>query len=281
MSTLVTTNWLSDHLSDGTHVVLDASAHLPDAQRDARAEFEAAHVPGARFMNLKGIGPTPEAPLGSDAHRELFAQAMGALGVSANTPVVFYDDSKLRSAARAWLIARLYGMQHLFVLDGGLGKWRAEGRPFESGMPQIAPVTFSANAGAGAGAVRTKADMLANLDCHAEQVVDARDAARFAGEAEDFRPGVTAGHIPGSKNLPFGELLAEDGTFKSPADIKSAFEAAGVDLSRPITTSCGSGITASVLLFGLDLIGQSDNALYDGSWSEWGADPATPKATGR
>ena len=123
--------------------------------------------------------------------------------------------------------------------------------------------------------------MLANLDSRAEQVVDARDAARFAGEAQDFRPGVAAGHIPGTKNLPFGELLNEDGTFKSPDAIKSAFEAAGVDLARPITTSCGSGVTASVLLFGLDLIGQSDNALYDGSWSEWGADPATPKATGR
>ena len=279
MTALVTTNWLADHLADSNLVVLDASVHLPAEGRHARSEFAAAHIPGARFLDLKAIAPSPDAPLGSDAHRTLFTHSLGAVGVGNAAQVVFCDDSKLRSSARAWYICRLYGMERISILDGGLTKWRAEDRPIESGLPEIVRTSFDAIGGV--GELRTKADMLANLESQAEQVVDARDAARFAGQAGDFRPGVASGHIPGSRNLPFGTLLNTDGTYKSATEIRNAFEQAGVDLSQPVTTTCGSGITASVLLFALDRLGKADTALYDGSWSEWGADPDTPKATGR
>lgn len=278
MTALVTTTWLAEHLSDPDLVILDASAHLPDANRDASAEYLTAHVPGARFLDLKALGPTAEAPLGSDAHRQSVAARLGAVGLDGDERIVLYDDSKLKSSARAWFILRLYGVEPYAILDGGLASWRGEGRPLETGGAAFTPTEIAL--GHGAGDIRTKREILANLDSKAEQLVDARDAARFTGETQDFRPGVAAGHIPGSANLPFGALLGEDGTFRSPDEIRAAFASAGVDLSQPVTTSCGSGVTASVLLFALDLIGKTDTALYDGSWSEWGADPDTPKATG-
>jgi thiosulfate/3-mercaptopyruvate sulfurtransferase len=191
---------------------------------------------------------------------------------------VICDDSAVRTSARGWFVFRLHGRGEVAILDGGLGKWRNEGRPLESGPSRggrgvVTPAS-------GPGAVRSKADMLANLESGAEQVLDARGPGRFTGAEPEIRPGMPSGHIPGSRNLPFGGVLEPDGTFKDEAGLRAAFAEAGIDLDRPVVTTCGSGVTAAVLLFALDRLGKGDVALYDGSWSEWGADPATPKETG-
>jgi len=274
MEPLVTTAWLGRMLAEppgggAQPVVLDASSHLPAAGRDARAEFAAAHIPGALFLDFAGLlGP------------EQFAGRMEELGIGAGTPVILYDDSVLRTSARAWFILRHHGLADVAILDGGLGKWRAEGLPLESGSGGPARPGAAPSPGSARKDLRSKADMLANLSAGAEQVVDAREAERFSGEKPDIRPGIPAGHIPGSRNLPYAALLNADGTYRRPEELRAAFEDAGIDLARPIVTTCGSGVTASVLLFALHLIGKEDVALYDGSWAEWGADPATPKAQG-
>jgi thiosulfate/3-mercaptopyruvate sulfurtransferase len=278
MESLVSTDWLAQHLAEPGLVVLDASSHLPDAKRDARAEFAAGHIPGARFLDLATL-IDPESPVPSavptGAH---FAERMQSLGVNAGDRLVIYDDSAVKTSARAWLIARMHGVREVAILDGGLAKWRLEQRPLEGGEPAVERGQFAASAGP--GTVRLKSEMLANLGRKFEQVVDARSRARFSGEEQDFRPGIAAGHIPGSRNLPYGLLFAHDGTFATSKDLKRAFDECGVDLERPVVTTCGGGVTAAVLLFALHLLGKTDVALYDGSWSEWAADPATPKETG-
>jgi thiosulfate/3-mercaptopyruvate sulfurtransferase len=278
MDSLVSTQWLAEHLGEPGLVVLDASAHLPDAKRDARAEFAAGHIPGARFLDLSTLvdpdSPVPAAvPTG-----EQFAERMRALGVDTDDRLVIYDDSAVKTSARAWFIARLRGVREVAILDGGLGKWRAEGRALEMGERETARGDFAASRGA--GAVRYKSDMLVNLGARREQVVDARGRARFSGDEGDFRANVASGHIPGSRNLPYNLLFQHDGTFCRLPNLRRAFEQEGIDLHQPIVTTCGGGVTAAVLLFALHLLGKDDVALYDGSWSEWGADPATPKETG-
>jgi thiosulfate/3-mercaptopyruvate sulfurtransferase len=278
MDDLVSTEWLAERLGEPGLVVVDASAHLPDAGRDARAEFEAAHIPGARFLDLDTLkdfdSPVPAAL----PRAEQFAARMAEIGLTEGDRILIYDDSGVKTSARAWFIFRLHGRREVAILDGGLGKWRAEGRPLESGPSRgghgvVTPAS-------GPGTVRSKADMLANLDTGAEQVLDARGAGRFTGAEPEIRPGMPSGHIPGSRNLPFGRVLNADGTFKDEAGLREAFADAGIDLDRPVVTTCGSGVTAAVLLFAMHLLGKQDIALYDGSWSEWGADPDTPKATG-
>jgi thiosulfate/3-mercaptopyruvate sulfurtransferase len=278
MDDLVSTTWLAEHLGERNLVVVDASAHLPDAGRDARAEFAAAHIPGARFLDLdtfKDMDSPVPAALPTAAQ---FAARMAALGVRDGERVVVYDDSGVKTSARAWFILRMHGMREVAILDGGLGKWRGEGRPLESGEPtadtgHVAP-------SAGRLSVRSKTDILTNIETGAEQILDARGAGRFTGAEPEIRPGMPSGHIPGSRNLPFGRVLNADGTFKDAAGLRAAFAEAGIDLDRPVITTCGSGVTAAVLLFAMHLLGKDDTALYDGSWSDWGADPATPKATG-
>jgi thiosulfate/3-mercaptopyruvate sulfurtransferase len=278
MDNLVSTQWLAENLGAPGLVVVDASAHLPDAGRDARAEFEAAHIPGARFLDLDTLkdfdSPVPAA-LPTD---EQFAVRMAEIGVRDGDRIVIYDDSGVKTSARAWFILRMHGMNSIALLDGGLGKWRSEGRVLESGSSRGGSGRVSPSHGT--GTVRSKAQMLANIESGAEQVLDARGAGRFTGAEPELRPGMPSGHIPGSRNLPFGQVLNADGTFKDEEGLRAAFAEAGIDLARPVVTTCGSGVTASVLLFALNLLGKGDTALYDGSWSEWGADPATPKATG-
>ena len=278
MDSLVTTDWLAEHLGDEELVILDASKHLAASERDAGAEFLAGHIPGARFLNL-GDFADPASTVGKTLPGPTHAEIkFGSLGLEPASRVVLYDDSDVKTSARAWFILRGYGIEKVAILDGGLAKWRSEGRPLEKGKgkgtkSEFAPAGF-------AGAVRRKADLLANLDSGNEQVIDARDAGRFTGRNVDTVHNLPGGHIPGARHLFFRDLFDADGTFKPEDELRAAFEQAGVDLARPIVTSCGSGVTASVLLFALHRLGVGDAALYDGSWSEWGADPDTPKATG-
>lgn len=278
MENLVSTQWLADNLGAADIAILDASAHLPDAERDPAADFEAAHIPGAAFLDLASFfDPNSDVP-GAIPDPKQFARRMAELGVATGSRVVIYDDSFIKTSARAWFILRLHGVKQVAILDGGLGKWRAEGRPLESGKPAIA--TAEHTAALGPAPVRSKADILANLETGAEQLVDGRGPGHFTGDQPDFRPEIASGHIPGARNVVFASVLNEDGTYKDEAGIRAAFTACGVDLDRPVITSCGGGVVASVLLFALHLVGKDDVALYDGSWTEWGGDPDTPKELG-
>ena len=279
MDALISTEWLAARLDEGDAnlVVLDASSHLPGAGRDAAAEFEQAHIPGARFLDLSSFtDPGSDVPSAVPTAAQFFDR-LGALGIGAMDKVLLYDNSAVKSAARAWFIFRLRGFSEVAILDGGLAKWRAEDRALETGTPEPR-VAQGSRSGTAAFSIRSKQDLLANLSHGGEQVLDARSFGRFMGVEPEPREGMAGGHIPGSFNLPYGELLAEDGTFKSKEELRRAFEQAGISLDRPIVTTCGSGVTAAVLLFALHLIGKDDVALYDGSWAEWGADPRTPKA---
>lgn len=277
MDALVTTEWLANELGANDLRVVDATYLLASDGRDPAAEYEAAHIPGAVFFDVGEISdltnplPTMLPP------PEKFASRMQSLGLGDGSRIVLYDNSPYRTAARAWWMLRVFGAHDVAILDGGFAKWQAEGRPVESGKPQHRHRHFTV--WADDSQVRTLDQMKANVDSGAEQVLDARSGPRFTGEEPDPRPATHAGHIPGSKNLPYKQLFNDDGTWKTGDVLKAEFERAGVDLSKPLVTTCGSGITAAVLLFGAHLLG-NDGALYDGSWSEWGADMSTPKAMG-
>jgi len=275
MPPLVTTAWLAAHLGAPDLRVLDCTYLDPALGRDARAEHRAAHIPGAAFLDLKAVSDPDSALPTMLPHGELFADALSALGVGTGDRVVLYDASPWRTAARAWFTFRSFGLS-ASILDGGFGKWRAEARPVESGVvePRLATLAVPASR----VAVRDLAAMRANLDTHAERTVDARSAARFSGAEADPRPGVAPGHIPGSVNLPYTRLFAADGTYKPPAELAQVFADAGIDLDRPLVATCGSGVTASTVAFAAHLLGR-EVPVYDGSWTEWGADPSTPKAT--
>ncbi len=279
MDMLVSTGWLAAELGAPDLAVLDASLHLPGAQRDPQAEFEAAHIPGARFLDLAGLHDPASALPGKVPDGDRIARWLGERGITPQTRIVLYDDSMLRSACRAWVLLDLAGLANIAVLDGGLAKWRAEDRAIESGMAASETVDRPATS-VRVTDIRDKAAMLSNCDTCAEQVVDARDAGRFTGAEADKVHDLPGGHIPGARHLFFRDVLRDDGTFREPGKLRALFERAGIDPEMPVVATCGSGVTASVLLFALRLAGAPHTALYDGSWSEWGADPDTPKETG-
>jgi thiosulfate/3-mercaptopyruvate sulfurtransferase len=278
MEALVTTEWLAGELGAPDLAVVDATKFLDGSGRDARAEYEAGHIPGAVFLDLEELADkTPGAPHKLPPEHK-FASRMQSLGIRDGMRIVVYDNSPLRSATRAWWLLKTFGAHYVSVLDGGLAKWTAEGRPLETGKPQVRHGHFTPTFEP--AAVVDKRAVAAMVEAGGEQLVDARPATRFAGTEADPRPGMAAGHIPGSRNLPQGQLFNEDGTWKRGEALRAAFEQAGVDLDRAMVTTCGSGVTATALIFGAHLLGKDGVRLYDGSWADWGSDPDTPKATG-
>ncbi|HRO14960.1 MAG TPA: 3-mercaptopyruvate sulfurtransferase [Paracoccus sp. (in: a-proteobacteria)] len=276
--TLVSTDWLAAHLNDPDLRILDASWHMPATGRDARAEYKAAHIPGARFFDIDAISDSRSDLPHMAPPPELFISRMRAMGVGDGHQVVIYDNSDLHSAARVWWTFRLMGKTDVAVLDGGFAKWQAEGHPVED----IAPITRDRHMTVQrqAGLVRDVTQVAAASKLGDHQIIDARSPERFRGDVPEPRPGLRAGHIPGARNVPFGRLYSDDGTMKSPEELRAVFEAAGVDLKRPAITSCGSGITAATLALALERIGKRDWSLYDGSWTEWGSFPDLKIATG-
>jgi thiosulfate/3-mercaptopyruvate sulfurtransferase len=279
MESLVSTDWLAGELGATDLRVLDATGFLPGSGRDARAEYEAGHIPGAVRFDLEEVSD-PSSPLPHTwppAH--VFASRMRALGVGDHDRIVIYDNSPLHTSARAWWMLKSFGARHVAILDGGLAKWTAEGRALDSAVPTPRPGHFSPQPVD--GTVLDKAQVLGLVGKDSHVIADARGADRFTGEAGEPRPGLTAGHIPGARSLPQSEFFRADNSFKQGDELRDAFDAAGVDLIKPLVTTCGSGVTACVILFGAHLLGKTDLQLYDGSWTEWGADPATPKAQGK
>ncbi len=278
MDSLVTTEWLEGELGASDLRVIDATLFLPGEPRDARLEYEAEHIPGAVFLDLEEVSDSSNPVPHMVPPEPKFASRMASLGLRDGQRFVVYDNSPLHSAARAWWMLKSFGAHYVAILDGGLAKWKAEGRPLESGRPQVRHGHFSPRFDSGAVADKTAVARLIGDGGH--EIVDARSSARFTGEEAEPRPGMESGHIPGSKNLPQSALFNPDNSWKRGDDLRAVFDSAGVDLGKPMVATCGSGITACVLLFGAHLLGKEDVRLYDGSWSEWGADPATPKATG-
>ena len=266
--TLVSTEWLARHLTDPDLRVLDASWYLPDAGRKALAEYHAAHIPGARFFDLDEIADLRSALPHMAPPPEKFISRLRAMGVGDGHQVVVYDGSGLFSAARVWWLFRLMGKTDAAVLDGGLPKWQAEGHPLEDTAPVIRDRHMTVQRQAHLIKDVTQVAAASKLADH--EILDARGPGRFRGDAPEPRPGLRPGHIPGAKNVYFRDLLSGDGTLKPQTALRAAFAEAGVDLLRPVITSCGSGVTAAIINLALERLGHRNHALYDGSWAEWG-----------
>ena len=274
---LVSTQWLGERLGATSVAIVDGSYFLPAANRDARAEYRAAHIPGAVFFDIDEIAdhgsglphmvPTPQA----------FADAAGRLGIGHDMTIVVYDSVGLFSSPRVWWTLRVFGARDVYILDGGLPRWMAERRPLAGGEAAPRPVRFVPHFNP--RAVAALADVQQALSGGSAQVVDARSKGRFRGEEPEPREGLRSGHMPGALNVPYGELI-EEGRLMDRGRLAAAFARAGVDLDKPVITSCGSGVTAAILWFALDALGKEPSALYDGSWVEWASRPDLPIATG-
>ena len=275
MDSLVSTDWLEEHLGEPGLVVVDSSWHMPSSGRNGRSEFLEAHIPGARFLDIDELSdrsnPSPHMlPSAPD-----FAAGMERLGIGRDEAIVVYDHSPIHTAARGWFTLRHFGARNVAILDGGFARWLAERRPTEAGEPGHRTTRFPLSETRRDSA--TKEDILSGAGC---ALVDARSKARFEASEPEPRAGIAGGHIPGARNLPFGQLFDDQGRFRPRDELRGLFDAAGVDPSKPFIASCGSGVTATSLIFAAHLLGGDGGRLYDGSWTEWGADPSTPKAVG-
>jgi len=276
--TVVSTDWLASHLKDPDLRVLDGTMFMAAEGRDAKAEYAAAHIPGARFFDIDDISDSRSDLPHMAPPVEKFMSKLRAMGVGDGHQVVVYDAKGLFSAARVWWLFRLMGQDNIAVLDGGFPKWQAEGREIEDLPPIVRDRHMT---------VRRQNQMVKDVTQVAAaaklgdyEILDARSAGRFRGEAPEPRPGLRGGHIPGSKNVPYTDLLNDDLTMKPREAQRAVFKAAGVDMSKPVITTCGTGVTAAIISLALERIGKTDHALYDGSWTEWGAFPTVPVATG-
>ena len=275
MESLVSIQWLAEHLGEPDLVIVDSSWHMPATGRSGREEYIRGHIPGARFFDIDAVSDTSNPAPHMLPGAEQFGKAMEEIGVGRDDRIVVYDNSPLHSAARGWFTLRHFGARNVAILDGGLPKWIAGGRPVESGEPEPRSATFEA--AERSGEVVTKQQILGGIDL---PFLDARGKPRFEGTEPEPRPGMASGHIPGAQNIPYSAIYNEDGTYRSREELQGLFQGARTDPQSPFVASCGSGVTAAALVFAAHLLGNDDARLYDGSWAEWGGDPETPKELG-
>lgn len=271
-------DWLQKQLGKPGLTIVDASWYLPAQKRDARAEYDAAHIPGARFLDQDAVSDPDAALPHTLPSPQHFAQYVGAMGISADDTIVVYDGPGFFSAPRVWWLFRVMGVFQVYILDGGFDRWKAAGRPVTAEPTKIAPCVFYANFDA--ARVASLADMRRIVEMGEGQIADARSPGRFAGTEPEPRPGIRSGHMPGAHNVPFS-TLSENGELLPKDRLRNVIEGAGIDLSKPVVTSCGSGVTAAAITLALETLGHTDNTLYDGSWTEWGGLSDTPVVTGK